>query len=77
MTHSPGNSQSVPLVLALLALVGAASNGCVVPNRTLLQLNCDPTCLARLMRAYMMMLCLTQLGTMPVDAGADALGIPW
>ena len=74
MTHSPGNTQSFPLVL--LALVGAASNVCMVTNRTLLQLNCDPPYLGRLMSAYMMMFGLTQLGAMPVGAVADALGVP-
>ena len=33
MTHSPGNSQSFPLLPVLLALVGAASNVCMVTNR--------------------------------------------
>jgi hypothetical protein len=60
----------------LLALVGAASNVCVVTNRTLLQLNCDPPYLGRLMSAYVMIFGLTQLGTMPVGAVADALGVP-
>ena len=61
MTHSPGNTQSFPLMLMLLALVGAASNVCMVTNRTLLQLNCDPPHLGRLMSAYMMMFGLMQL----------------
>ena len=71
-----GNTQSFTLVLVLLAIVGAASNVCMVTNRTLLQLNCDPPYLGRLMSAYMMMFGLTQLGTMPAGAIADALGVP-
>jgi len=71
-----GNAQSFALVLVLLAVVGAASNVCMVTNRTVLQLNCDPPYLGRLMSAYMMMFGLTQLGTMPAGAVADALGVP-
>jgi MFS family permease len=71
-----GNVQSFSLVLVLLAIVGATSNVCMVTNRTLLQLNCEPAYLGRLMSAYMMMFGLTQLGTMPAGAVADALGVP-
>jgi MFS family permease len=71
-----GNTQSFLLVLVLLAIVGAASNVCMVTNRTLLQLNCEAPYLGRLMSAYMMMFGLTQLGTMPAGAIADALGVP-
>jgi MFS family permease len=71
-----GNSQSFGLVLVLLAIVGATSNVCMVTNRTLLQLNCEAPYLGRLMSAYMMMFGLTQLGTMPAGAIADALGVP-
>jgi MFS family permease len=71
-----GNAQSFGLVLVLLAIVGATSNVCMVTNRTLLQLNCEPAYLGRLMSAYMMMFGLTQLGTMPAGAIADTLGVP-
>ena len=71
-----GSTQSFTLVLVLLAIVGAASNVCMVTNRALLQLNCDPPYLGRLMSAYMMMFGLTQLGTMPAGAIADTLGVP-
>lgn len=71
-----GNVQSFGLVLVLLAVVGAASNVCMVTNRTLLQLNCEPVYLGRVMSGYMMMFGLTQLGTMPAGAVADALGVP-
>jgi MFS family permease len=71
-----GNTQSFLLVLVLLAIVGAASNICMVSNRTLLQLNCEPAYLGRLMSGYMMMFGMTQLGTMPAGAVADAVGVP-
>jgi hypothetical protein len=60
----------------LLAIVGAAGNMCMVTNRTLLQLNCEPAYLGRVMSAYMMMFGLTQLGTMPAGAIADRFGVP-
>jgi MFS family permease len=71
-----GNIQSFWWVLVLLAIVGGASNVCMATNRTLLQLNCDPPYLGRVMSAYMMMFGLTQLGTMPAGAIADAVGVP-
>ena len=70
------NTQVFVLVLILLAVVGAASNVCMVTNRTLLQMNCDASYLGRLMSAYMMMFGLTQLGTIPVGAFADRFGVP-
>jgi predicted MFS family arabinose efflux permease len=70
------NTQSFVLVLVLLAIVGATSNICMVTNRTLLQVNCDPPYLGRVMSAYMMMFGLTQLGTVPAGAVADYLGVP-
>jgi MFS family permease len=70
------NTQLFALVLVLLAVVGAASNICMVTNRTLLQENCDGPYLGRIMSAYMMMFGLTQLGTIPVGALADRFGVP-
>ena len=71
------NVRSFALVLVLLAVVGAASNVCMVTNRTLLQVNCEARYLGRVMSAYMMMFGLTQLGTMPAGAVADRLGVSW
>jgi predicted MFS family arabinose efflux permease len=71
-----GNVQVFWVVLVLLAIVGGAGNICMVTNRTLLQLNCEPAYLGRVMSAYMMMFGLTQLGTMPAGAIADHLGVP-
>jgi predicted MFS family arabinose efflux permease len=71
-----GNVQLFWLVLVLLAIVGGASNVCMVTNRTLLQLNCEPAYLGRVMSAYMMMFGLTQLGTMPAGVVADHFGVP-
>jgi hypothetical protein len=48
----------------------------MVTNRILLQVNCDPPYLGRLMSAYMMMFGLTQLGTIPIGAFADRYGVP-
>jgi MFS family permease len=70
------NTQSFLLVLVLLAVVGAASNICMVSNRTLLQLNCEPVYLGRVMSGYMMMFGLTQFSTMPTGAIADQVGVP-
>jgi predicted MFS family arabinose efflux permease len=71
-----GNVQVFWIVLVLLAIVGGAGNTCMVTNRTLLQLNCEPAYLGRVMSAYMMMFGLTQLGTMPAGAVADHFGVP-
>jgi MFS family permease len=70
------NTQAFFLVLVLLAIVGAASNVCMVTNRTLLQISCEAPYLGRVMSAYMMMFGMTQLGTMPAGAIADRLGVP-
>jgi MFS family permease len=70
------NTESFVLVLILLAIVGGASNMCMVTNRTLLQMNCDALYLGRVMSAYMMMFGMTQLGNMPAGAIADRLGVP-
>jgi predicted MFS family arabinose efflux permease len=69
------SSQSFLLVLAMLAIVGAAGNVCMVMNRTLLQLACDDTYLGRVMSGYMMMFGITQLSTMPTGAIADRWGV--
>jgi ABC-type molybdate transport system permease subunit len=42
----------------------------------LLQLNCEPVYLGRVMSGYMMMFGLTQFGTIPTGAIADRLGVP-
>jgi len=70
------NTQTFLLVLLLLGMIGATSNICMVTNRTLLQENCDPPYLGRVMSAYMMMFGLTQLGTIPVGGFADRYGVP-
>jgi hypothetical protein len=48
----------------------------MVTNRTLLQVGCESPYLGRVMSAYMMMFGLTQLGTMPIGAWADWMGVP-
>lgn len=70
------NTEIFLFVLLLLAIVGATSNICMVTNRTLLQENCEPAYLGRVMSAYMMMFGLTQLGTIPIGGFADRFGVP-
>ena len=66
---------ALPLVLAFLILVGAASNVCMVANQTLLQTNCQDDFRGRVMSVYMMVWGLSPLGTIPAGAVADRLGI--
>ncbi len=67
--------QSFFAALVVLALVGAASNVCMVVNQALLQMSCEPAFRGRVMSMYMLTFGLTQLGTMPFGAIADALGV--
>jgi MFS family permease len=68
-------TQSFFLALAVLALVGAASNVCMVVNQALLQMSCESAFRGRVMSMYMMVFGLTQFGTMPFGALADAVGV--
>jgi len=70
------STQSLALVLIFLAVVGAASNACMVTNQTLIQTSCAAPYRGRVMSMYMMMFGLTQLGTIPAGALADSLGVP-
>lgn len=63
-------------VLLLLAVVGAMSNISMLTNHTLLQNACDPAYLGRVMSFNMMMFAFTQLGTIPIGAFADQVGVP-
>jgi MFS family permease len=63
-------------VLVMLALVGAMSNISMLTNHTLLQNACDPGYLGRVMSFYMLMFALTQMGTIPIGAFADQVGVP-
>jgi MFS family permease len=67
---------SFPIALIVLALVGAASNACMVSNQTLVQVNCDPAYRGRVMSMYMMMFGLTRIITIPAGAIADSFGVP-
>jgi MFS family permease len=69
------STQSFVLALALLAIVGAASNVCMVTNQTLIQVNCDDQFLGRAMSMYMMTFGLTRLGTIPAGGIADNVGV--
>jgi MFS family permease len=63
-------------VLIVLALVGAMSNISMLTNHTLLQNACDPGYLGRVMSFYMLMFAVTQMGTIPIGAFADQVGVP-
>ena len=69
------NVRSFALVLFFLAVVGAASNVCMVANQILLQVSCEDRLRGRVMSMYMMMFGLTQLVTIPAGAVADRLGV--
>jgi len=71
------STQSFWMALLVLALVGAAGNVCMVVNQALLQMNSETAFRGRVMSMYMLTFGLTQLGTMPLGAIADALGVPW
>jgi MFS family permease len=63
-------------VLLLLAVIGAMSNISMLTNHALLQNACDPAYLGRVMSFNMMMFAFTQLGTIPIGAFADQVGVP-
>jgi MFS family permease len=69
--------QSFAMALVVLVLVGAASNVCMVVNQALLQMTCETAFRGRVMSMYMLTFGLTQLGTMPFGAVADAIGVSW
>jgi MFS family permease len=63
-------------VLLLLALVGAASNACMVSTNCLLQIHAGEKMRGRVMSVYMMTWGLMPLGTLPAGALADRTGVP-
>jgi MFS family permease len=69
-------ARSLPLIFALLVLVGAAGNICMVANTTLLQANTAAAVRGRVMSIYLMLWGLTPLGTLPAGAIADRVGVP-
>jgi len=71
------NIHSFLPVLLFLALVGAASNTCIVTNDTLLQANSESEFRGRVISVYLTMWGLTPLGTLPAGAIADRLGVPF
>lgn len=64
------------VALAALAVVGAASQACMVATQTLLLANSTAEYRGRVMSVYMMSYGLTPLGTIPSGALADTLGVP-
>jgi MFS family permease len=70
------NTQHFGLALAILVVVGAARNGTIITNQTLLQESCSDAYRGRVMAMYMMTVGLLPLGTIPAGAIADAWGVP-
>jgi hypothetical protein len=64
-------------VLLFLAVVGAASNACMVATNTLLQTISHSRLRGRVMSVYMMVWGLMPLGTLPAGALADRVGVPF
>jgi MFS family permease len=71
------NVGALLLVVLFLALVGAATNICVVANRTLLQIHAEDQFRGRVMGVYIMMAGLAPLGVLPAGTVADRLGVPF
>ena len=71
-----GALRPLPLVLLLLATLGAARNAAMVTNNTLVQVHCGTEFRGRIMAMYMMLMGLMPLGTIPSAALADRWGVP-
>ena len=63
------------LVLVFLVIAGAARNGMMVGNQTLIQVNCEDEYRGRVMSMYMMTMGLMPIGTIGLGALADAMGV--
>lgn len=70
-----GLSHSYALSLAMLLGVGAGGTGYMTLNNTLIQSNVPPRMMGRVMSIYMMTFALMPMGSLPVGALADAVGI--
>jgi MFS family permease len=70
------NTRPFALVLLFLVVVGAARNGTMITNQTLLQISSDDAHRARTVAMYMAIMGLMPLGTIPAGALADAIGVP-
>jgi MFS family permease len=70
------NTQHFVLALLILVIVGAARNGTIITNQTLIQENSSDAYRGRVMAMYMMTVGLLPLGTIPAGAIADRWGVP-
>ena len=70
------NTPHLLLVIAFLALAGAARNAIMVTNQTLIQNASGAAFRGRVQAMYFMVMGLVPLGTIPAGAIADAWGIP-
>ena len=65
------------LSLALLLIVGLASNTYMTINRSLLMLNTDPNLYGRVMSVYVMQWYMTPVALLPLGALADGIGVSY
>lgn len=70
-----GLSQNFGLSLAILLIVGSGGAGYMAVNNTLIQSNTDPRMLGRVMSIYMITFSLMPLGTLPISAIAEMIGV--
>lgn len=70
-----GLSGSYVLSLVVLLVVGAGGTGYMTLNNTLLQTNVPGRVLGRVMSIYMMTFALMPMGTLPIGALGDAIGV--
>jgi len=70
-----GLSHSYALSMVILAAVGAGGTGYMTLNNTLIQSNVPKWVLGRVMSIFMITFALMPLGTLPIGALADAIGI--
>jgi len=70
-----GLSHSYAFSLVILAAVGAGGTGYMTLNNTLIQSNVPKWVLGRVMSIFMITFALMPLGTLPIGALADAIGI--
>jgi len=68
-------SQNFGLSMAMLLIVGGAGAGYMTVNNTLIQSNTPPKMLGRVMSIYIMTFSLMPLGTLPIAAIAEMIGV--
>ena len=70
-----GLSHSYAFSLGILVAVGAGSTGYMTLNTTLLQTHVPQRMMGRVMSIYMMTFALMPLGTLPIGALAEEIGV--